>query len=261
MSFDVKITQTPKLDHPVLVEGLPGIGYVGRIAAKHLTVELRAKKFAILHSDFFPPQVLVRKSGLIETMKNEFYYWKSQQKGQKDLIIVIGNTQSSTPEGQYALSKKILDVVENQNVSRIYTLGGLGVGRTVEKPRVFGAATDEGLISELEKLDVIVRRDSLGQIVGVSGLLLGLAKNRGIPGACLMGETSGFYLDANAAKTVLDVLTKLLNIEVDLTQLIKRAKEAERRVAEAQRMERKILEEMGMIQRRGPSEEEMRYIG
>jgi|Deesub1362A_J573_1020465.scaffolds.fasta_scaffold00115_18 hypothetical protein len=261
MSFEIKITNEPKLDRPVLIEGLPGIGYVGKIAARHLIVELRAKKFAILHSDLFPPQVLVRRSGLIETMKNEFYYWEAEESDQKDLIIVDGNTQSSTSEGQYLLSKKILEVVESQNISRVYTLGGLGVGRTVEKPKVFGAVTDKDLIPKLEELNVIVKREGLGQIVGVSGLLLGLAKVRGIPGTCLMGETSGFYLDSNAARIVLEVLTRLLNIEVDLTRLVKKAKEAEKRVAEAQRMERKIMEEMGMIQRRPPSDEEMRYIG
>jgi uncharacterized protein (TIGR00162 family) len=240
---------------------MPGIGYVGKISTTHLIVELRAKKFAILNSDSFPPQVLIRKSGLVETMKNEFYYWKAEKSGQKDLIIVAGNTQSSTPEGQYAMSKKILEIVEDQNISHVYTLGGLGVGKMVEKPKVFGAVTNKKLIPKLEEMNVIVKREALGQIVGVSGLLLGLAKIRGIPGACLMGETSGFYLDPNSAKAVLNTLSKLLNIEIDVSRLTKRAKEAEKRVAAAQRMERKIMEEMGMIQRREPTDEEMIYIG
>jgi hypothetical protein len=261
MSFDIKITQEPELENPILVEGLPGIGYVGRIAAKHITVELRARKFAILHSDFFPPQVLIRRSGMIETMKNEFYYWRAKEGGQRDLIIVVGNTQSSTPEGQYSLSKKILEVVDGYNVSRIYTLGGLGVGRMVERPKVFGAVTQKKFIPELEKLGVIVRREGIGQIIGISGILLGLGGMEGIPGTCLMGETSGFYLDPNSAKAVLGVLSRLLKIEIDVSRLAERAREAERRVVEAQKMERKIMEEMGMIGRREPSEEVTRYIG
>ncbi|MEE9474152.1 MAG: PAC2 family protein, partial [Candidatus Hydrothermarchaeaceae archaeon] len=157
MNFYLKTTQKPDVKAPILVEGLPGVGYVGRIAAKHLVSELDAKKFAILHSDYFPPQVLIKKSGRIHTMKNEFYYWKAKEKNQKDIIIVTGNTQGMSPEGQYALTEKILDIVDPYKVDTIYTLGGLGIGRIVEKPKVFGAVTHRKFIPELEKRGVVVR--------------------------------------------------------------------------------------------------------
>lgn len=259
-SFDIKITRKPLVESPVLLEGLPGIGHVGRIAAKHLCVELRAKKFATLHSNHFPPQVMIKRSGLIQTMRNDFYYWKAKEEGQRDIIFVIGNAQASTPEGQYLLSRQILDIVADSGVETIYTLGGLGVGHLVEKPKVFGAVTHRRFIPELEKLNVIVKRGGLGQIIGVSGLLLVAGKLRGIDGICLMGETSGFYLDPNSAKAVLNVLTKLLHLDVDMDKLTKRAKDAERKVAEAQKMEKKMMEEMGMVQRE-PTPDEMRYIG
>lgn len=261
MEFHLKITQKPDIKNPILVEGLPGIGYVGRIAAKHLVSELGAKKFAILHSCHFPPQVLIKKSGMIHTMKNEFYYWKAKEKDQRDLIIVTGNTQSMSPEGQYALTEKLLDVVDAYKVHTIYTLGGLGIGKIVENPKVFGAVTNIDFIPELEKHGVIVKRDDVGQIIGISGLLLGLSRLRDIYGVCLMGETSGFYTDPLSAKIVLQVLTDLIHIEVDLTKLTKRAKDAEKKAVEAQKMEKKIMEDMGVLQKREPSEEQLRYIG
>lgn len=261
MNFHLKITQKPDVKNPILIEGLPGIGYVGCIAIKHLVSELNAKKFAILHSDYFPPQVIIKKSGMINTMKNEFYYWKAKKKNQKDIIIVTGNTQSMSPEGQYALTEKLLDIVDAYKVDTIYTLGGLGIGRIVENPRVLGAITHRKFIPELEKQGVIVRRDEIGQIIGVSGLLLGLSRLRGIHGICLMGETSGFYMDPLSAKAVLQVLSALINVEVDTTKLTKRAKDAEKRVAEAQKIERKIMEDMGAIQKGEPTDEQLTYIG
>ncbi len=257
--FILKKFKEPEVKNPVLVEGLPGIGHVGRIAAKHLCNELKAEKFASLFSDTFPPQVLIKKSGIIQEMRNDFYYWSSED-GKRDILFVVGNTQSSTPEGQYLLSNQILDISEKYGVKTIYTLGGLGVGRIVEKPKVYGAVTHEKFIPELEKLDVIVRRDGMGQIIGVSGLLLGLARIRGLEGMCLMGETSGYYLDPNSAKAVLEILTKLLGVTVDMGKLVEKAKAAERRVAEAQKMERKMMEDLGIIQKE-PSEDQMRYIG
>lgn len=257
--FIIKKMREPEVKNPILVEGLPGIGHVGRIAAKHLSIELKAKKFATLYSDTFPPQVLIKKSGMIQEMKNEFYYWKANA-GRRDIIFVIGNTQSSTPEGQHLLSSKILDIAMEYGVDMIYTLGGLGIGRLVEKSRVYGAVTHKRFIPELEKLKVIVKREGMGQIIGVSGLLLGLAKVRGLKGICLMGETSGYYLDPNSAKAVLKVLSKLLKVDVDMSELTERAKDTERRVAEAQRMERKMMEDLGVIQKE-PTDDQMRYIG
>lgn len=257
--FIVKKIKEPEVKNPVLVEGLPGIGHVGRIAAKHLCNELGAEKFASLFSDTFPPQVLIRKTGVIQEMRNDFYYWKSED-GERDILFVIGNTQSSTPEGQHLLSNQILDIAVNYGVKMIYTLGGLGIGRIVEKPKVYGAVTSDRFISGLEKLGVIVRRDGMGQIIGVSGLLLGLAKIRGLEGMCLMGETSGYYLDPNSAKAVLEVLCKILGVTVDMSKLTEKARDAEKRVAEAQKMERKMMEDLGIIQKE-PSEDQMRYIG
>lgn len=258
--FHVKVTREPDVKNPIFIEGLPGIGHVGRLAARQLVLELKAKKFAVLHSDHFPPQVLIAKSGLVHTMRNDFYYWKAKKKGQRDLLFVIGNTQSASSEGQYLLSEKFLDIAEKYQPEAVLTLGGLGVGKVVEKPKVFGAVTHKRFVSELEDLGVIVRRDSIGQIIGISGLLLGMAKVRGIYGACLMGETSGFYIDPNAANVVLKVLSAFLNVPLDAKRLIEMTKAAKKRVAEAQRMERKMMEDLGMI-RGAPGEEELRYIG
>jgi hypothetical protein len=258
--FDLKIIEKPNLDNPVLVEGLPGIGHVGKIAAQHLIEELKAKKFATLYSRVFPPQVLINKDGTIENMKSELFYWKAEKDNQRDILFIHGNTQGVSPEGQFELTEKILDIALDYHVNMIYTLGGLGVGRLVEKPRVFGAVTHKKFIPVLEKLNVILKRDGIGQIVGVSGLLLGLGEIRGMEGICLMGETSGYYLDPNSAVEVLGVLSKILNVEVNMKRLTIKAKKAEKRVAEAQAIEKKMMEDMGVIQRER-SDEDMRYIG
>ncbi len=260
MRFDVVFTRKPELRSPVLIEGLPGIGHVGKIAAQHMIRELRAKKFARLYSSTFPPHVIIRKSGMIEEMKNEFYYWRAESEEQRDLIFVIGNTQSTSPEGQYMLCEKILDIASQLGAKEMFTLGGLGVGRAVDSPKVFGAVNHPRYIPILEERGVVVKRDGAGQIIGVSGMLLSQGKRRGIYGACLMGETSGFYVDPNSARAVLEVLTSILGIEISMESLVKRVKDAARRVEEAAKLERKMMEDMGIL-RREPTEDEMRYIG
>ena len=53
----IEFTEKPKLKNPVFIEGLPGVGNVGKLAAEHLVDELNAKKFAEVYSKYFPPQV------------------------------------------------------------------------------------------------------------------------------------------------------------------------------------------------------------
>jgi len=43
---EVRILEKPKLRDTILIEGLPGIGLVGKLAADHMLDELKAKKFA-----------------------------------------------------------------------------------------------------------------------------------------------------------------------------------------------------------------------
>lgn len=251
--------EKPKLENPVLIEGLPGIGQVGKIAAEYLKDELGAKRFATLLSYTFPPQVLVKKDGTIESMKNEFYYYK----GKRDMIILTGNTQAATNNGQYRLCEKILDVVEDLGCNMIYTVGGFGVGKSVEEAKVYGAANNEGLLKKFENLGVIFERSGVGHIIGASGLLLGLSELRKMDAVCLMGETSGFYVDPKSAKAVLAVLGKHLGLEINLDNLEKKAKEVEKMTHEAAEIEKRILEEMGANAPTAalPDKDQMRYIG
>lgn len=86
----IVVHERPDIYDPVFIEGLPGIGLVGKLAAEHLIQELKAKKFAELYSPHFMHQVLIRKGSIVELMKNEFYYWKSPDDEHRDLIIVTG---------------------------------------------------------------------------------------------------------------------------------------------------------------------------
>jgi proteasome assembly chaperone (PAC2) family protein len=66
-----------------------------------------------------------------------------------------------------------------------------------------------------------------GSITGMNGLIIGIAKMRGIRGTCLLGETSGYVVDAKASKAILETLVKIIDIKVDMTNLDKRAKDTE----------------------------------
>lgn len=251
----IQKTEEPKLKNPILIEGLPGVGNVGKLAAEHLIEQLKAKKFADIYSRYFPPQVLVNDDGTIKLVNNELYYFKSRKKKTPDLIFLTGDYQGLTPEGQYKLSSAILDLAESYKVKKIFTLGGYGLGRMVEVPRVLGAAANEKLVDEMKENGVVFQKGEPGSgIVGASGLLLGLGKIRDIDGVCLMGETSGYFADPKSAQEVLKVLIKILNVEVDFSDLETKARQIDKLTSQFREIEQAPV----------PGDqkpEDLRYIG
>ena len=228
------------LKNPVIVEGLPGIGLIGKLAADHLISELHAEKFAELYSPHFIHQAVVEPDSTIRPMRNEFYYWKGKN---LQLIILVGDTQPQPTDsyGHYEVVGAILDYVEKFGVKTIFTLGGSSTGgQEVKTPRVFGAATDGELVKKYQNEGITFRSDPGSAIVGASGLLLALGKLRGMHGLCLLGESPGYLvIDARSAKSVLEVLTKILGLEVDMSELEKRAQETEQFIKKVQDMEKK----------------------
>lgn len=258
--------EMPKLNNPVFIEGLPGVGSVGRIAAGYLIEELKAKRFAELYSSHFMPFVLLHQSSAVHVLKNEFYYWKAKEKSQRDLIILIGDSQSVDPEGHYEIVDAILDLVVKYGVKDMFTLAGLGVGEPVETPKVIGAVSDVELLERYKGIGVDFDAGSrLGTIIGASGLLLGLGRHRGIRGVCLLGETVGFPIipDPKSAEAVLKVLMKVLNLKIDVTKIEKKAKEMEELIKKIEDFQRRAMSQMvrGQVEKVPGEKDKLSYIG
>ena len=268
MSTRIVELKKVKLKNPVFIEGLPGVGNVGRIAGGYLVEELKAVKFAELYSSHFMPFVILQKGATVHVLKNEFYYWKAKKRGQRDLIILIGDSQSINPEGHYDVVYTILDYLAKFKVKDMFTLAGLSVGEKKEKPNVIGATNDDKLIKKYSKYGIDFKSgENIGTIVGASGLLIGLGKERGINGVCLLGETSGMPLlpDPRAAEEVLKVLAKILNVKIDTSKIKEKVKEMENFIKRIESIQRKAI--LDIMKQKLPKvgkkakEEELSYIG
>lgn len=246
------IKKKPKLDNPVLIEGLPGIGNVGKLAVEHLIESIGATKFAEIYCKDFPPQVFINPDGTVKLVNNELYYWKADKKKQRDLILVTGDYQGLSSRGQYELVEKILDIAEELKSKEMFTLGGYGLGKEIEEPNVLCATTDKKSVKKMKKHGAVFKKNEPGGgIVGASGLLLGLGKLRGFKGTCFMGETPGYLVDPKSAKAVLKILMELTNVEVGLEALEDKAEEIEQIAHQLKEMEQKSKKDT----------EELKYIG
>lgn len=261
----IKVFSKPKLKNPVLIEGLPGVGNIGRVATGYMIEEMGAKKFAQLYSKHFFPFVMLHDNYQIHLLKNEFYYWKAKKKGQRDLILLIGDCQSLSTHGHYEVTEKILDFVEKFGVKEMFTVGGLATGEIEDKPKVLGAVSHKELAKKYGKFGIdFSAGERVGYIVGASGLFLGLGKERGMKGVCMLGETSGFPIvtDPKAADAVLEILTKILKIKLDTTKIDKRVADMEKFIKKVEDLQRKALSQIAK-EEKAPvkGQEQLRYIG
>ncbi len=247
----IKQYKKPKLNKTVLIGGLPGIGNVGKIAADYLIEKLKMQKLAEVFSQYLPPQVFISEEGVTYLVRNSVYYKKFQ--GRPDLLILVGDFQGTTQEGQYEMSYSLLEMLREFDLARVYTLGGYSTGRMVETPRVLGAVTDPGMIDDLRGSGVVFPKgEPGGGIVGSAGILLGLAKELfDIDGACLMGETSGYFADPRGAMEVLKVIISILGFKVDLKDIEERSKQMEQLTG-------KVQED---IQNKAQKKEDLGYFG
>ena len=223
------IGKKPKLNNPILIEGLPGIGNVGKVAADFLVDELKAKKMYEITSYTFPHSVFVNEDNLVELPRIEIFYKKFDGKRQ-DLIILCGDVQPIDEVSSYEFSEKMLDMAEQFKSKEVITLGGIGLAEVPKKPKVYCTGNTKKIIQRY-KHGVV--NDQLygvvGPIVGVSGLLVGLAKRRNIDAISFLAETYGhpMYLGIKGAMEILKVLDKQLNLNVSMKRLNKEVKDIE----------------------------------
>jgi proteasome assembly chaperone (PAC2) family protein len=199
----------PTLKKPIFVQGLPGFGNVGKIAA-HLLVKFSgAKPFAELYSPSFPDYITANSKGICRLPRYEFYAGNTEK---NDFIIMSGDTQPSFDDvvSHYKLCDEVLDFIEKQDCSFIVTLGGVPI--TEEKKQVYVAATSPRLALEFMEKGAVIY--SKGKIVGATGLMLALAKERNLEGISLLGPTNGFQADRGAGFAVFKFLMKALGNEV-----------------------------------------------
>jgi len=200
----IRVLRHLKLEDSILIAGFPGIGDIGSIAAKIFIKLSQAELFAELYSPTFQDFVFIDKNGVCHPPRYEFY---AVRKGQ-DLIILTGDGYPALEDisGYYEVCGEILDFAEKLGCKFIITIDGAAV--PMSKEEIYVAATSKGIALKYIKKGAIPYRNK--RIIGLSGLLLGLAEKRGLEGACLLASTPTYRRNRKAAFRVYKFLADLL---------------------------------------------------
>ncbi|MBW2967069.1 PAC2 family protein [Candidatus Woesearchaeota archaeon] len=215
--------------NPVLIVGLPGIGNVGKIAADFIIDEINAKPIYDVVSHDMPNSVFVNDKNLIELPSVELY--AAVRKGKADVLVLTGDVQPAGEASSYDLCEKILDVSAKYGVKQVITMGGIGLAEVPKKPSVYCTGNSKKAIKDFvngtnmnEKLYGLV-----GPIIGVSGLMVGLAGKRKIPAVCMLAETLGYptYLGIQGARELVKILNLKYKLGIKMTDLDKEIEDIE----------------------------------
>jgi len=228
----IKITKRPRLKKPYLIVAWPGMGEVAFKAASYLVEKLKAEEFAeIPGEEFFYLTGSVIQEGLLglpQLPQNKFYYWKNPSRGKNDLIIFLSNAQPDLAKAE-SYSKRIIQFAKTLKVETI--IGFASLPQAIEHTQgagVWFTATTKELKDSLKKIDLNLLPE--GQISGMNGLFLGMAKREGLKGICFLGEIPLYTIQVEnpkASQVVLEALAKILDLRIDFTGLTEQAKALE----------------------------------
>jgi len=224
-----------QLNHPWLVAAWPGMGAVALNAAVYLLAKLRMSVVAEYEAaSLFDVDHVDIKDGLIQTghqPRNRFFVW-TDPKGNHDLVVFLGEAQP--PLGKHPFCRQLVAYARELKVERVFTFAAMATQMHPEQDsRVFGAATDVEMLEELKRRELQILEG--GQIGGLNGVLLGVAAEAGLRGACLLGEIPQIFSQLpfpKASLAILEVFATMTGIELDFTELAEQSKAMEQQLGE-----------------------------
>jgi len=217
-----------RLRRGVLIQGLPGIGLVGKMAVDYIIRELKLPKVAELYSEGFflhggNVGVLVDERAVLKLPTYDFHLYRG---GERDLVFLTAPVQPVSWT-QYEVAEHVLDYFQSTGGVEVVGVCGTTMG---DGPGVYFATASAEVADELVKLGF--KPSPGGVITGACGLLPALAALRGLKAYVLMGYTTRVEPDPAAAKLLVQALCRLYGLKVDLKNLDLLIEELKRREAE-----------------------------
>ena len=222
--WETKVLKKAALRNPIMIEGLPGIGNVGKIVMDFLIEKTKAKKIIEFFSQYLPNSVFISQNNLVELPKLELFHKRIKN---QDYLFLTGDVQPVTENASYTFCDLVLDYFKKQKGAYIVTLGGIGLNEIPDHPVVYITGNSKKLVDEFKHLKVDPKiYGVVGPILGISGLLLGVAQKKKVPAVSLLAETFGhpIYLGLKGAKAILINLNTKFKFGIDLKDLEKEIK-------------------------------------
>lgn len=216
-SDDILIIETKKIDveNPIIIEGVPDIGLVGSIAVSHMVAEQNFEEVGYIKSDLFPPVMVVHDRKVLNPVRIF----------QKGKLIAILSEIPIDPKAGFILSKKLTEWYKEKGAQLIISISGTPIQERIDidEPQVFGTSNNESILKKMEELGVQILQE--GFISGFYALILKNSIEIGLNSSILLAQCYSSYPDPGAAASILKILNKMTDLNVDVKPLIEQAED------------------------------------
>jgi len=205
-----------ELDAPTLIEGLPGVGLVGKIAADHLVDALDMTYYASCHCEGLP-EVAVFGEG-DPTYDPPVRLYADEQ---RDLLALQSDVPVS-PSVADDFATCLTGWLAERDATALYVSGLPAEKEGV--PSLYGVASGEAA-RLLDAHDIAPPAES-GVISGPTGALLYEAERSDLDALGLVAEANRNFPDPEAARVVLlDGVGPIADVDVSTENLVEQAEE------------------------------------
>jgi len=212
----------PSLEGYTLIEGFPGMGLVGTIGAKYLTEKLDFMEAGCVQSKVFVPIIRIHQG--MPVHPSRIYVNKKRK------LVVLISEQVIPQVFTHQLAKEVVDWVQRKKIRRVVSLSGIRALPSKEgKQTIYGIASDEASKKMLKKHEVQLIKEGITS--GVTALIMLALKDNKIEAFSLMGNVQ-IAADYKAAASILEKLSEMLSLGLDVKPLHKEAKETEKALLE-----------------------------
>lgn len=207
---EIVLTEKINLKNHVLIEGFPGIGLVGTIAAGYIVERCGMKPIGYIISDKFPPVITIHK-GL------PYFPARIYKHPTKNFIVLVAEFVIPL-DCVYPLADVIEEFIKKNKIRQVVSLAGMsGAAPT---PKIYAIASNKEMMNFLKLKDIPLINE--GVTTGISGVLSAKCCAKNFPAMSLLVEASE-YPDPKAAAALIEKLSSLVGLDVDTKELLKEA--------------------------------------
>ena len=220
MIVEINELEKVNLKNPVVIEGFPGIGMVGPIAASFLAARPCMKLVGTISSTHFPPIAAIHDFKPVSPAR--IYACEDHN------MLVLFSEFVIPAEIVLPLARELIDYAKSKKAKAIYSLAAIAVETPSSTLHGIGSTEQMGAALKAKGVELIKE----GATQGVSGVLIAECAAQKFPAANIMIETNK-PLDPAAAAKLVDFLGNFAGFKIDTKPLLKEGQQIETKLKSA----------------------------
>jgi len=231
--MELILNKRPK--NAVIIEGFPGVGFIGSIATEFLIEHLKAEPIGKIRVREQMPIVAVHNSKIIDPF-GIFY--------SKQYNLIILRAIAPVTKMEWEITDAVEKLAQELQAKEIISIEGIASANDDSKVYYYSKKNS----SKFDKLSIEGLKE--GVIMGVTASLL--LKDK-LPSSCIFVETHSKLPDSRGAAKIVETLDKYLGLKVDPNPLVKKAEELETKL--------KAMMQQGKVTQEEADAKQLDYLG